>query len=56
VLEKGRTVEPIVWKLDVKERNILHTIKLGKAKWIGYILSRNCLLKRVIERGEKNRR
>jgi len=35
-----------------EECNILHTIKLGKANWIGYILSRNCLLKRVIE-GEK---
>jgi hypothetical protein len=40
---------------DVKERNILHTIKLGKANWIGYFLSRNCLLKRVIG-GKKNRR
>jgi hypothetical protein len=32
-----------------KERNILHTIKRRKAKWIGYILCRNCLLKHVIE-------
>jgi hypothetical protein len=26
-----------------KERNILHTIKRRKAKWIGHILCRNCL-------------
>jgi hypothetical protein len=32
-----------------EERNILHTIKQSKAKWIGHILHRNCLLKRVIE-------
>jgi hypothetical protein len=32
-----------------KERNILHTIKRRKARWIGHILRRNCLLKHVIE-------
>jgi hypothetical protein len=32
-----------------EERNILHTIKRRKANWIGHILRRNCLLKRVIE-------
>jgi hypothetical protein len=32
-----------------EERNILHEIKLGKVKWIGHILCRNCLLKHVIE-------
>jgi hypothetical protein len=32
-----------------EERNILHTIKKRKAKWIGHILHRNCLLKHVIE-------
>jgi hypothetical protein len=31
------------------ERNILHTVKRRKANWIGHILSRNCLLKQVIE-------
>jgi hypothetical protein len=31
------------------ERSILHTIKRRKAKWIGHILRRNCLLKHVIE-------
>jgi hypothetical protein len=32
-----------------EERNILHTIKIIKANWIGHILRRNCLLKHVIE-------
>jgi hypothetical protein len=32
-----------------EERNILHTIKRRKAKWIGHILRRNYLLKHVIE-------
>jgi hypothetical protein len=32
-----------------EERNIVHTIKRRKANWIGHILHRNCLLKRVIE-------
>jgi hypothetical protein len=31
------------------ERNILHTIQRNRAKWIGHILRRNCLLKHVIE-------
>ena len=36
--------------LRVKEqRNILHKICKLKANWIGHILRRNCLLKRVIE-------
>ena len=36
--------------LSVKEqRNILHEISKGKAKWIGHILRRNCLLQRVIK-------
>ena len=36
--------------LRVKEqRNILHEISKRKAKWIGHILSRNCLLKRIFE-------
>jgi hypothetical protein len=35
--------------LRVKEqRNILHEICKRKANWIGHILSRNCLLQRVI--------
>jgi hypothetical protein len=36
--------------LRVKEqRNIVHEIRKRKAKWIGHILRRNCLLQRVIE-------
>jgi hypothetical protein len=36
--------------LRVKEqRNILHEISKRKAKWIGHILRRNCLLQQVIE-------
>jgi hypothetical protein len=36
--------------LRVKEqRNILQEISKRKAKWIGHILRRNCLLQRVIE-------
>jgi hypothetical protein len=32
-----------------EERNILHTLKRGKANWIGHMLHSNCLLKHVIE-------
>jgi hypothetical protein len=32
-----------------EERNTLHAIKRRKVKWIGNTLSRNCLLKYVIE-------
>jgi hypothetical protein len=36
--------------LRVKEqRNILHEIRKRKANWMGHILSRKCLLKRVTE-------
>jgi hypothetical protein len=36
--------------LRVKEQwNILHEIRKRKANWIGHILHRKCLLKRVIE-------
>jgi hypothetical protein len=31
------------------ERNIPHTLKRKRAKWIGHILRRNYLLKHVIE-------
>jgi len=35
---------------SVKEqRNILHEISKRKANWIGHILRRNCLLRRLIE-------
>jgi len=29
--------------------NILHEMRKRKANWIGHILSRNCLLKQIIE-------
>ena len=33
----------------IKENmNILHTTERKKAKWIGHILHRNCLLKHVV--------
>jgi hypothetical protein len=32
-----------------EERNILHTIQIRKANWIGHILRRNYLIKHVIE-------
>ena len=42
--------------LRVKEqRNIPHEIRIRKAKWIGHILRRNCLLQRVIEGKMKGR-
>jgi hypothetical protein len=54
-----REMEKISWSDCVKneevlhavkeERNILHVINQRKANWIGHILRRNCLLKRVIE-------
>jgi hypothetical protein len=32
-----------------EDRNDLHTTKIRKATWIGYILHRNCPLKHVTE-------
>ena len=34
---------------DKDERNTLYTVKIWKAKSIGHILRRSCLLKRIIE-------
>jgi hypothetical protein len=31
-----------------EERNILHTIQMRQANWIGHVLRRNCLLKHII--------
>ena len=28
----------------VKERNIVRTINVGEANWVGYVLRRNCVL------------
>jgi hypothetical protein len=54
-----RRMEKIIWTDRVRnkevlhrvkeERNILHTIKRRKAKWIGHILRRNCIVKHMIE-------
>jgi hypothetical protein len=56
---RWRRMEKISWTDRVRneevlhrvkeERNILHTIQIRKANWIGHILRRNCLLKHVIE-------
>ena len=51
VLEKDDdhgTNETVLQRVE-EERNILQTIKRGKAVWIRSFLSRNCLLKRFIE-------
>jgi hypothetical protein len=53
-----RRMEKISWTDRVRtevlpkvkgERNILYTLKRRKANWIGHMLSRNCLLKHIIE-------
>jgi hypothetical protein len=35
--------------VEEENRNILHRIKRRKAKWIGHILRRNCLLEHKTE-------
>jgi hypothetical protein len=40
--------EDVLLRVKEKEK-ILHEISKRKAKWIGYILRRNCLLQRVTE-------
>jgi hypothetical protein len=52
-------MEKIIWTDCVRnkevvrgieeEKNILHTVKVRKANWVGHVLCRNCLLKHVIE-------
>jgi len=54
-----RRMEKISWTDRVRnvevllrvneQRDILHEIRKRRANWIGHILRRNCLLKRVIE-------
>jgi len=54
-----RRIEKIGWTDRVRieevlhrvkeDRNILQTIKIRKANWIGYILRWNCLLQHAIE-------
>ena len=50
-MEKIRTdrVRNEVLNRVKEQRNILGTIKVRKASWIGHILRRNCLLKHVVE-------
>jgi len=43
-----RKEERVLYRVK-EEGNILHTIGRIKANWIGQILSRDCLLKHVIE-------
>ena len=38
------------------ERNVLHTLKKRKVKWIGHILHQNCLLKHITEGKLEGRR
>ena len=40
--------EEVLQRLE-EERNTLHTPKRRKGNWVGHILRRNCLLKRVLE-------
>ena len=54
-----RRMEQIIWIDRVRtedvlqtlkeKRNILHTVSRRTANWTGHILSRNCLLKHVLE-------
>ena len=45
----GHVTNEELLQIMKKERNVLQTIKWGKAKWIVHILRRNCLLKHFIE-------
>ena len=40
--------EGVLLKVN-KQRNILHEIRKQKAKWIGHMLRRNCLIRQVTE-------
>jgi hypothetical protein len=50
-------MEKIIWTDSVRKvlhgikdgKNVLHTIQIRKANWVGHVLCRNCLLKHVIE-------
>ena len=60
-----RRMEKISWTDRVRreeilrrvkeERNIIHTIKIRKADWVGHVLRRNGLLKDVIKERRRNR-
>ena len=45
---KEACIYPVLLRVN-EQRNILHEIRKRKAKWIGHILRRNCLLQQVIE-------
>jgi hypothetical protein len=49
IIETDRVRNEEVLHEVAEERNILHTMKIRKASWIGHILRRNCFLKCVIE-------
>jgi hypothetical protein len=57
-LEKISWIERVGYKellhTAKEERNTLHGINRRKAKWLGDVFHRNCLLKHVIE-GQKRR-
>jgi hypothetical protein len=44
-----RVINEEVLHIVKEERNMVHTVKRRKAKWVGHILRTNCLLKHVIE-------
>jgi len=44
-----RVRNEVVLQRVKEDRNIIHTVKLRKANWIGHILCRNCPLEQVIE-------
>jgi len=45
----SRTVWKMEYYTESKGKRVVHTITWRKANWIGRILSRNCILKHVIE-------
>jgi hypothetical protein len=44
-----KVLSETVRRTGKEERNILHTVKRRKTKWIGHILHRNCRLKHIVE-------
>ena len=65
IIYKERRMDKISWADHVRneevllrgkeQRNILHDLLKRKAKWIGHISRRNCILQRVIEGKIKGR-
>jgi hypothetical protein len=48
-------VQKVVVRRVKEKRNILRTVQRRRAKWIGHVLRRECLLKYVIEGKIKER-